>query len=87
MITLGPKISFVSAIFRSRCVFVNEAWAIGGWLETGRAGSGTRSPWGRSGIPPNPDALSDKDGTALLAPGQEGITVLGQAYGQLRYRD
>ena len=33
---------------------VNEAWAIGGWLEYGRAGSGTRSPWGRSGIPPSP---------------------------------
>ena len=27
-------------------------------------------------------APSDKDGTTLLAPGQEGITVLGQAYGQ-----
>ena len=33
---------------------VNEAWAIGGWLEYGRAGSGTRSPWGPSGIPPSP---------------------------------
>ena len=32
-------------------------------------------------------APDDKDGTTLLAPGQEGITVLGQAYGQLRYRD
>ncbi len=28
-------------------------------------------------------APNDKDGTTLLAPGQGGITVLGQAYGQL----
>ena len=67
---------------------VNEAWAIGGWLEY-------RSGWlwdtfamGAVGYTSQPlYAPSDKDGTTLLAPGQEGITVLGQAYGQLRYRD
>ena len=67
---------------------VNEAWAIGGWLEY-------RSGWlwdtfamGAVGYTSQPlYAPKDKDGTTLLAPGQEGITVLGQAYGQLRYRD
>jgi hypothetical protein len=67
---------------------VNEAWAIGGWLEY-------RSGWlwdtfaiGTVGYTSQPlYAPDDKDGTTLLAPGQEGITVLGQAYGQLRYRD
>jgi hypothetical protein len=66
----------------------NEAWAIGGWLEY-------RSGWlwdtfamGAVGYTSQPlYAPDDKDGTTLLAPGQEGITVLGQAYGQLRYRD
>jgi hypothetical protein len=61
---------------------VNEAWAIGGWLEY-------RSGWlwdtfamGAVGYTSQPlYAPDDKDGTTLLAPGQEGITVLGQAYG------
>ena len=60
----------------------NEAWAIGGWLEY-------RSGWladtfaiGAVGYTSQPlHAPDDKDGTTLLAPGQEGITVLGQAYG------
>src|SRR5262245_43447057 len=67
---------------------VNEAWAIGGWLEY-------RSGWlwdtfaiGAVGYTSQPlYAPDDKDGTTRLAPGQNGITVLGQAYGQLRYKD
>jgi hypothetical protein len=66
----------------------NEAWAIGGWLEY-------RSGWlydtlavGAVGYTSQPlYAPDDKDGTSLLKPGQEGITVLGQAYGQLRYKE
>jgi hypothetical protein len=66
----------------------NEAWAIGGWLEY-------KSGWlydtlaiGAVGYTSQPlYAPDDKDGTAILAPGQEGITVLGQAYGQLRYKE
>ena len=66
----------------------NEAWAIGGWLEY-------RSGWlydtlaiGAVGYTSQPlYAPDDRDGTAILAPGQEGITVLGQAYGQLRYKE
>jgi outer membrane porin, OprD family len=67
---------------------VNEAWAAGGWLEY-------RSGWlfdtfrmGAVGYTSQPlYAPDDKDGTQLLETGQEGITVLGQAYGQLRYQD
>jgi outer membrane porin, OprD family len=67
---------------------VNEAWAIGGGLQY-------RSGWlydtfaiGAVGYTSQPlYAPDDKDGTQLLATGQQGITVLGQAYGQLRYRD
>jgi len=61
------------------------AWALGGW-------AGVRSPWwgdmfqvGLVGYTSlklyGPD---DKDGTRLLAPGQETITVLGEAFGAVR---
>jgi len=63
----------------------SEAWALGGW-------AGLRSPWWgdlfQAGIVGytsqklyGPD---DKDGTKLLAPGQESITVLGEAFGAVR---
>jgi hypothetical protein len=63
----------------------SEAWALGGW-------AGLRSPWwgdlfqlGIIGYTSQklygPD---DKDGTKLLAPGQEAITVLGEAFGAVR---
>jgi hypothetical protein len=63
----------------------SAAWAIGGW-------AGLRSPWwgdlfqvGIVGYTSQklygPD---DKDGTKLLAPGQEPITVLGEAFGAVR---
>jgi len=63
----------------------SAAWAIGGW-------AGLRSPWlgdlfqfGVVGYTSQklygPD---DKDGTSLLAPGQESITVLGEAFGAVR---
>jgi hypothetical protein len=66
----------------------NEAWAIGGWLEY-------KSGWleetfriGAVGYTSQPlYAPEDRDGTLLLAPGQEEITTLGQAYGQLRYKE
>ena len=62
-----------------------SAWAAGGW-------AGVRSPWwgdmfqvGVIGYTSlrlyGPD---DKDGTKLLAPGQETIAVLGEAFGSLR---
>ena len=62
-----------------------SAWALGGW-------AGLRSPWwgdmfqvGLVGYTSlklyGPD---DKDGTRLLAPGQESIAVLGEAFGSVR---
>src|SRR5262245_6982713 len=62
-----------------------SAWALGGW-------AGVRSPWWgnlfQAGVVGytsqklyGPD---DKDGTRLLAPGQESITVLGEAFGAVR---
>lgn len=66
----------------------NEAWAAGGWLRY-------RSGWlldlfriGATLYTSQPlYAPPDKDGTGLLAPGQEGYTVLGEAYATLRYGD
>jgi hypothetical protein len=66
----------------------SAAWALGGW-------AGLRSPWwgdvfqlGLVGYTSQrlygPD---DKDGTRLLAPGQEPITVLGEAYAAVRLFD
>src|SRR5262245_22583947 len=65
-----------------------EAWAFGAWLgmqtgwllDTFRAGAA-----GYSSVPVY--APDDRDGTGLLAPGQKGIAVFGQAFGQLRYQD
>ncbi|HET9734766.1 MAG TPA: OprD family outer membrane porin [Burkholderiales bacterium] len=61
------------------------AWALGGWL-------GYQSGWiadflrvGAVAYTSQPLwAPDDKDGTLLLKPGQEGYTVLGQAYVALR---
>jgi hypothetical protein len=64
---------------------IKEAWAIGGALAY-------RSGWlldhfsvGAVGYTSQPlHALDDRDGTQLLAPGQEGYTVLGQVYGRVK---
>ncbi len=65
-----------------------EAWALGGWV-------GLQSGWlldtfraGAVGYTSQPAYAPDtRDGTGLLAPGQQSIVVLGQVYGQLRYQD
>ena len=64
----------------------SSAWALGGW-------AGVRSPWfgdifqvgvvGYTSLKLYGPA--DKDGTLLLAPGQETIAVLGEAFGSLRF--
>ena len=62
-----------------------EAWAAGGWLEY-------RSGWlcdllgvGATLYTSQPlYAPDNRDGTRLLASGQEGYTVLGQAYGRIK---
>ena len=66
----------------------NEAWAGGGWLDY-------RSGWlldkfavGATVYGSAPIyAPTDKDGTLLLAPGQKGYYVPGQAWAALRYED
>src|SRR5262249_17154837 len=63
----------------------SEAWAGGGsiWYRSGWAADHFRI--GAELFTSQPIyAPADKDGTLLLAPGQEGYTVLGQAYAQLR---
>jgi hypothetical protein len=64
------------------------AWAIGGsaGLKTGYFRD--RFAIGLTGYTSQPiDAPDDKDGTLLLAPGQEGYSVLGEAYVQVRLTD
>jgi len=66
----------------------NEAWAGGGWL-------GYESGWiagllrvGAVGYTSQPlYAPDERDGTGLLKPGQEGYSVVGEAYGSLKMRD
>ena len=66
----------------------NEAWAAGGslryrsgWLaDTLQIGATVYTSWPLY-------APADRDGTLLLAPGQEPYTVLGEAYVTLRYGD
>lgn len=63
----------------------SAAWALGGW-------AGLRSPWWKdlfqAGIVGYTSQKlygpGDKDGTKLLAPGQDQITVLGEAFGAVR---
>src|SRR5882672_4594149 len=63
----------------------NVAWAGGGWVgyETGWFFDAVR--FGIVGYTSQPlSAPPGTDGTLLLAPGQLGYTVLGQAYGKLK---
>lgn len=73
---------------RERPTSESEALAGGGWL-------GYRSGWlsdllrvGAVAYTSQPIyAPDDKDGTLLLKPGQEGYTVLGQAYVALKFKE
>jgi hypothetical protein len=66
----------------------NEAWAAGGWLQYRSGWLGDALQIGATLYTSQPlYAPEDKDGTGLLASGQEGYTVLGEAYATLRYRD
>jgi hypothetical protein len=66
----------------------NQAWAFGGWLQM-------TSGWFRDVFQVGATAYTsqplygpdDHDGTSLLAPGQEEINVLGQAFARVRYRE
>jgi len=66
----------------------SSAWAIGGW-------AGVRSPWWGDAfqialVGYTSQKLygpADEDGTKLLAPGQQSITVIGEAFAALRVLD
>jgi hypothetical protein len=67
---------------------INEAWAVGGSvaLQTGYLADRVRA--GAVFYTSQPlYAPDDRDGTLLLAPGQDGYTVLGQLYGELKIID
>ena len=58
-----------------------EAWALGGWLDYTSGWWNDRIKIGATGYTSQKlYGPEDRDGTLLLAPGQEGITVIGQAY-------
>ena len=66
----------------------NEAWAAGGWLGYQSGWLGDVVSFGLVGYTSQPLwAPADTDGTLLLAPGQEGYSVLGQAYVSLKLLD
>lgn len=60
---------------------INEAWALGGWLDYTSGWWKDRIQVGATGYTSQPlYAPDDRDGTSLLAPGQESLGVIGQAY-------
>lgn len=66
----------------------NEAWTLGGWLDYESGWWKDRIKVGAIGYTSQKlYGPEDGDGTLLLAPGQEGITVLGQAYLMARVVD
>src|SRR5438067_2181494 len=62
-----------------------QAWAIGGWLGVKTGYFLEHIAFGATVYTSNPIyAPDDRDGTLLLAPGQNGYTVLGEFYAELR---
>src|SRR5205809_2120757 len=62
-----------------------QAWAIGGWLGVKTGYFLDQIAFGATVYTSNPIyAPDDRDGTLLLAPGQNGYTVLGEYYAELR---
>src|SRR6476619_8198320 len=62
-----------------------QAWAIGGWLGLKTGYFLDHVAFGATVYTSNPIyAPDDRDGTTLLAPGQNGYTVLGEFYTELR---
>src|SRR6476620_6393850 len=62
-----------------------QAWAIGGWLGVKTGYFLDHIAFGATVYTSNPIyAPDDRDGTGLLAPGQNGYTVFGEWYAELR---
>src|SRR3954452_21530011 len=65
-----------------------QAWAIGGWVGIKTGYFLDHFAFGATLYTSNPIyAPDDRDGTALLAPGQNGYTVLGEFYAEIRIID
>ena len=65
-----------------------QAWAIGGWAGFKTGYFLDHIAFGATGYLSEPlYAPDDRDGTTLLAPGQEGYEVLGEAYAEIRIID
>jgi hypothetical protein len=66
----------------------SEAWAIGGWIGVTSGYLADVLRIGAVGYTSQPlYAPDDRDGTLLLKPGQDGYTVLGQIYGEIKFTD
>src|SRR5882762_9294092 len=62
-----------------------QAWAIGGWVGVKTGYFLDHIAFGATLYTSNPIyAPDDRDGTTLLAPGQNGYTILGEFYAELR---
>ncbi|HKQ24871.1 MAG TPA: OprD family outer membrane porin [Burkholderiales bacterium] len=67
---------------------ISEAWAIGGSVTYTSGYLADVFRVGATAYTSQPlYAPDDRDGTLLLAPGQEGYTVLGQIYGEVKFSD
>jgi outer membrane porin, OprD family len=67
---------------------ISEAWAIGGSVTYTSGYLADRIRVGAVAYTSQPlYAPEDRDGTLLLKPGQEGYTVLGQIYGEVKLTD
>jgi hypothetical protein len=65
-----------------------QAWAIGGWVGVKTGYFLDHIAFGATLYTSNPIyAPDDRDGTTLLAPGQNGYTILGEWYAEIRIID
>jgi hypothetical protein len=66
----------------------SEAWALGGWLNYQSGYLADLLRVGATVYTSQPlYAPADRDGTSLLKPGQDGYTVLGQIYGEVKFAE
>ncbi len=66
----------------------SEAWALGGWLQYQSGWLFDTFAVGAVGYTSLPAyAPDDRPGSTLLTPGQDAITVLGEAWAALRYKE
>jgi hypothetical protein len=66
----------------------SEAWALGGSIGFKSGYLADRLAFGAVAYTSQPIyAPEDRDGTLLLQPGQDGYTVVGQVYGEIRFTD